>query len=207
MQIVVVDYGMGNLHSVRSALQQVSSADVVVSDCADAVARADRVVFPGVGAIGHCMQRLQQSGLVNALEKAVNEKPMLAICVGMQALFDSSEESGATACLGWYKGVVRHFNELSVPDDLTIPHMGWSRVLQHQSHPIWHQIDDGERFYFVHSFAVQASDDVVIGQTDYGARFTSAIAQGNLVATQFHPEKSHRAGLQLLKNFTEMTIC
>lgn len=208
MQIAVVDYGMGNLHSVKSALQHVSTADVLVTNDQQVILDADRVVFPGVGAMGYCMQQLHDSGLVSALSQAVQEKPMLAICVGMQALFDLSEESNGTDCLGWLPGRVEHFNSFVDVNQqqLRVPHMGWSPVGQSNEHAIWHNIDDDERFYFVHSYAVpkQYGSGTAIGETIYGASFVSAVAHGNLVATQFHPEKSHSAGLQLIKNFTEL---
>lgn len=205
--VAVIDYGMGNLHSVESALLHVGADKVLVTHDADLLREADRVVFPGVGAIGDCMDEIRRLGCDALLEAALLEqhKPVLAICVGMQALMQRSEESGGVDCLGLLEGEVRHFGAPLKDADgqrLKVPHMGWNGVGQSRPHPLWQGIADGERFYFVHSFYVHCEDrSLVAGTLDYGLQADAALAQDNLFAVQFHPEKSHRAGLQLLRNF------
>jgi len=204
--IVVVDYGMGNLRSVAKALTHVApEQEVVVSADAATIRAADRVVLPGQSAMPDCMRGLIESGLVDAVRDTVSDRPFLGICLGLQMLFDDSEE-GPTKCLGLVPGRVMRFREERMigPDGerLKVPHMGWSPVRQVRSHPLWHGIEDGARFYFAHSFhPVPADASLTIGTVDYGAPFTCAIARANIFATQFHPEKSQRAGLQLLANF------
>lgn len=202
----IIDYGMGNLHSVASALTHVEpTAQVSITDDPHVIARADRVIFPGVGAIRDCMAEIRKGQFDLAVSDTVNSgKPMLAICVGMQALLDTSEENGGVECLGIFPGKVRTFTSTAQAQDraLKIPHMGWNNVAQLRDHPLWQNIDDHSRFYFVHSYYTQPENsDLVSGQTEYGLPFAAAIAHGNIFATQFHPEKSHMAGLQLLKNF------
>ena len=204
-RVVVVDYGMGNLHSVAKALGRVApEVEVVVSGEAALIDGADRVVFPGVGAIRDCMAELGRRGLVAPLRRAAAEKPLLAICIGMQALMQSSEENGGTACLGILPGRVRHFGASLADADgntLKVPHMGWNQVHQ-EYHPLWTGIPQDSRFYFVHSYYVEpAQRELVAGGCEYGLGFAAALARGNLFAVQFHPEKSHTAGLQLLANF------
>ena len=205
-RIAVVDYGMGNLHSVAKALARVApDADVIVSDDAARIREADRVVFPGVGAMRDCMGELRRRGLDAVVrDVAGSGRPLLAICVGMQALMDSSEENGGVDCLGILRGRVRHFGAAlhdATANPLKVPHMGWNRV-QQSRHPLWDGIADGTRFYFVHSFYVEPDADAqVVGRCEYGAAFAAALAEGALFATQFHPEKSHTAGLRLLANF------
>jgi len=205
-RIVVVDYGMGNLHSVEKALEHVApDADVVVTADAAVIDSADRVVFPGVGAIRDCIAEIRRLGLDDIVRAAIAQKPLLAICVGMQALMDSSEENGGTECLSIVPGKVRWFGQHlhdASGHHLKVPHMGWNQVV-HADHPLWQGIDDGTRFYFVHSYFVEPDDaSLVTGRCDYGNEFCAALAQGNLFAAQFHPEKSHVAGMQLLKNFS-----
>jgi len=205
MQIAVIDFGIGNLRSVEQALTAVASnADVVVTSDAAVVANADRVVMPGQGAIGTWFKALQERQLESAVKKAIEEKPLLGICVGMQALFEHSEEDGGVDGLGLFKGSVRHFNNFHT-EHLKIPQMGWNQVRQTQSHPLWHGIDDDSHFYFVHSFCANSpvSESISYGETDYGHKFIAAVARDNVFAVQFHPEKSHDDGLTLLKNFTQ----
>jgi glutamine amidotransferase len=204
--IVVVDYGMGNLRSVAKALAHVApDREVVVSADPAIIGRADRVVLPGQSAMPDCMTGLIASGLVQTVREAMRERPFLGICLGLQMLFDDSEE-GPTACLGVLPGHVVRFREvaMSLPDGsrLKVPHMGWSRVHPTRAHPLWRGIADGERFYFAHSFHPVPADPALIAATvDYPLPFTCAIARANIFATQFHPEKSQRAGLALLANF------
>ena len=199
--VAVIDYGMGNLRSVCKALERVApDADVRLASNAAGVRAADRVVFPGQGAIGGCLTALAGDGLQAAALDALATKPFLGICLGLQALYDYSEEGGGVRGLGVLPGRVRRF----APTDptLKVPHMGWNQVQQTMAHPLWSGIAQGTRFYFVHSYFVDAADDRwVAGTTDYGVRFTSAAARANIFAVQFHPEKSQQAGLTLLKNF------
>lgn len=205
--VAVIDYGMGNLHSVASALEHAGADKVLVTHDAEQIRRADRVVFPGVGAMRDCMSEIRRLKCDELLADALVEqhKPVLAICVGMQALLTHSQENGGVNCLNLIPGEVRYFgNPLQDADGtrLKVPHMGWNRVSQVRQHPLWQGIDDGTRFYFVHSYYVDVVDrSLVAGSLDYGVSVDAALARDNLFATQFHPEKSHTAGLQLLKNF------
>ena len=207
-KIVVVDYGMGNLRSVAQALRHVApEADVRISGELNDVLAADRLVFPGQGAIPDCMRCLRESGLHQAVIEASRSKPMLGICVGEQLLFDWSEE-GDTRGLGLLPGkVVRFQLDGRVQDDgsrFKVPQMGWNRVRQARPHPLWNGIADHSYFYFVHSYyAVPAERTDVVGETMYGEPICCAVARGNIFATQFHPEKSASAGLQLYKNFVD----
>ncbi|MEQ1620731.1 MAG: imidazole glycerol phosphate synthase subunit HisH [Methylococcales bacterium] len=204
--VAVIDYGMGNLHSIAKALQHAdASVEVLITPDADAIFQADRVVFPGVGAIRDCMEALNQSGLSTVIQKVAKNKPVLGICLGMQALLSGSEENGGTACLNVIPGQVRRFDD-DLKDEsgfnLKIPHMGWNQVHQVQNHPLWESIPQDSRFYFVHSyFAEPDNASVVAATSQYPDAFACSLAQENLFAVQFHPEKSQTAGLQLLKNF------
>ncbi len=204
--VAVIDYGMGNLHSVASALSHVApEQNVIVTSDPAVVAAADRVVFPGVGAIRDCMAEINRLGFDKLLrEQIATGKPVLGICVGMQALMDSSEENGGVDCIGILPGKVRFFGENhrdAAGNHLKVPHMGWNQV-HHNDHPLWVGIEQDSRFYFVHSFYILADDASQVAATcDYGVQFHAALAKDNLFAVQFHPEKSHTAGLQLLKNF------
>ena len=208
-RVAVIDYGMGNLHSVASALQHAGAAEVVVSHEPQAILSADRVVFPGVGGIRDCMEAIRSLGCDQLLDQVLNvdRKPVLAICVGMQALMSHSEENGGVACLDLLPGEVAFFGEAQQSDmgeRLKVPHMGWNVVRPVMGHYLWRGIEPGTRFYFVHSYHVVPDDQAVIAGTfDYGLTGCAAIAQENLFATQFHPEKSHTAGLTLLKNFLD----
>jgi len=205
--VAVIDYGMGNLRSVVNALQFVGDGQIQVLLTSDPqqVLAADRVVFPGQGAAGDCMRAIDEYGLREAILEAARQRPFLGICMGLQVLVESSEENQGTDCLGLYRGRVRYFGDGHRDQSgvkLKVPHMGWNRVTQTQSHPLWHSIADGSRFYFVHSYYVEVDEhELVAGETDYGLRFTSAIARDNLFALQCHPEKSADVGLQLLRNF------
>lgn len=206
--IAVVDYGMGNLHSVASALEHVApDAKVIVSADRELINGADRILFPGVGAIKDCMSEIRRCGFDQLVTEAVTSgKPVLGICVGMQSLMTMSEENGGVEGLGLFDGQVKFFGEPLVDAQgvkLKVPHMGWNQVAQ-TPHALWQGIGDNERFYFVHSYCVEADNsDEVVGHCDYGVRFAAALARDNLFAVQFHPEKSHTAGLQLLRNFMQ----
>jgi glutamine amidotransferase len=203
--VAVVDYGMGNLRSVAKAIEHVApAAQVIVTADPRAVAAADRVVVPGQGAMPDCMRELKTRGLDAAVIDAARNKPFLGICIGLQMLFEHSEE-GDVAGLAILPGRVRRFpQEVMGAQGLKVPHMGWNQVSQAESHALWTGIDDGARFYFVHSYYVEpASPDAIAGSTDYGIGFTSAVTRANIFATQFHPEKSAQAGLRLLANFME----
>jgi glutamine amidotransferase len=201
--VAVVDYGMGNLRSVAKAIEHVAPADrVLVTADPDAVLAADRVVVPGQGAMPDCMRELEGRGLRAAVIRAAAEKPFLGICIGLQMLFEHSEE-GNVPGLGVLPGSVRRFPRDEVEArGLKVPHMGWNEVVQAMAHPLWDGIADGSRFYFVHSYYVEpASPEVISGSTTYGIPFTSAVARANIFAVQFHPEKSAQSGLRLLANF------
>lgn len=210
--IAIIDYGMGNLHSVAKALELVGdNAKIIITNQARDIKMASRVLFPGVGAIRDCIDGLEQLALHDAIKTAVAEKPVLAVCVGMQAIMDFSEENEGTHCLGLLPGKVRLFPAgMQAPDNgsrLKIPHMGWNQVHQAMDHVLWKGIAQNSRFYFVHSYYVSAADDsVVAGSTQYGIGFSAALAKENLFAVQFHPEKSQHAGLMLLKNFVNWSL-
>ena len=203
-KIVVIDYGMGNLRSVAKALEFVARENalpvvVSVSSSPQQVADADRVVFPGQGAMPDCMRYLRESGLEEAVRRAAVSKPFFGVCVGMQMLFDRSEE-GDTAGLGLFGGTVKRFRPAQASQK--VPHMGWNTVRQTRSHRLWQDTVNDERFYFVHSYFCEPTDPLAtVATTDYAGTFTAAIARDNVFATQFHPEKSHRAGLTIYKNF------
>jgi glutamine amidotransferase len=206
--VAVVDYGMGNLKSVSQAVIKAaegSGVNVVITQSADQVFAADRIVLPGQGAIRDCMRELRDSGMLEAVLDAAARKPMLGVCVGMQMLLDRSEEQD-TAGLGLIPGTVKRFQlDGRLQDDgsrYKVPQMGWNRVRQDASHPLWAGIPDESWFYFVHSFFAAPSDvRHSAGTTEYGERFTSAVARDNIFATQFHPEKSADLGLALYRNF------
>src|SRR5438132_270247 len=202
--IAVVDYGMGNLLSVAKAIERVAPGiDVTVTSRPDEVDAAERVVFPGQGAMPDCMRYLRAMDLEGAVRRAAQDKPLLAICVGEQMLFDRSEE-GDTPGLGLIAGsVVRFAPGLRAADGpLKIPHMGWNRVSQARPHPMWRNVPELSYFYFVHSYYARPADPgLAVGQANYGEAFTCAVARDNIFATQFHPEKSAAAGLAIFENF------
>ena len=198
-RISIVDYGMGNLRSVQKALQHVApEASVEISSDPARIRGADRVVFPGQGAMPDCMRSLNESGLGDAVNEAARSKPFLGLCIGQQMLFEHSAE-GDTPGLALIAGRVKGFTR---KNGVKIPHMGWNEVRQVAPHALWKGIDDESRFYFVHSFYCEPAESAIAaGETRYPDAFTSAIARDNIFATQFHPEKSSRAGLTLLRNF------
>ncbi len=205
--IVVVDYGLGNLRSVAMALQHVARERVVrVAADAATILAAERVVLPGQSAMPDCMRGLEASGLKATVLEVMRDRPFLGICLGLQMLFDASEE-GPTACLGALPGRVVRFRDDRMVlrgERLKVPHMGWSPVQQARAHPLWAGIEPGARFYFAHSFYPEPEDaGLTVGTADYPLPFTCAIARANIFATQFHPEKSQRAGLALLANFVD----
>ena len=199
--IAIVDYGMGNVRSVQKAIEHVAPNDkCLLTNNPQVIRDADRVVFPGQGAMGSCMSALESNELINEVKLASKSKPFLGICLGLQLLFDYSEENNTTQGLSIVPGKVLKFQNST----LKIPHMGWNRVNQVKDHPLWHNIENNSRFYSVHSYYVEEGDkSCVAGTTNYGHTFTSAISIDKLFAVQFHPEKSQSDGLQLLKNFTD----
>lgn len=218
--IAIVNYGMGNFHSVARALQYAApEADIRICARAADIDAADRIVFPGQGGMADCMRTLNDSGLRQAVLRAARTKPLLGVCVGEQMLFASSEEGGVE-CLGLFPGTVRRFrgqwfappvaaiNTAAEANGgrLKVPHMGWNKVRQTRFHPLWAGIPDQTYFYFVHSYyAVPDDAHLTVGETDYGIAFTCAVAAANIFAVQFHPEKSARHGLRLYRNFVDWT--
>jgi len=206
--VAVVDYGMGNLRSVSQAVlhaAQGQGVDVVITQRPEQVLAADRVVLPGQGAMRDCMRELRDSGMFEAVLDAAARKPLLGVCVGMQMLLDHSEEQD-TPGLGLIPGRVRRFEladrRQADGSRYKVPQMGWNRVRQECTHPVWDGIPDDSWFYFVHSFhAAPAQPAHCAGSTEYGDRFTSAVTRDNIFATQFHPEKSADLGLRLYRNF------
>ena len=212
--IVVIDYGMGNLRSVAKALESAGANEVRVSSDAGIIQQADKVVLPGVGAIKEAMRELKRLGLIKVINKNIFKKPFLGICLGLQLLFERSEEGGRVRGLGVFKGTVRRF-----PDKLKVPHMGWNQInIKYQisnikntnqkpniSNLFLKNIPDNSFFYFCHSYYAAPQDkNIIAATTDYGLEFASAIRKDNLFACQFHPEKSQSLGLKLLKNFVEL---
>lgn len=207
LDIAVVDYGMGNLKSVSKAIEHVApNKTVLVTSDPLEIKAANRVVFPGQGAMPECMHELDLRGLRDTVIEAAKAKPFLGICIGLQMLFEHSEEGNVDG-LGLLRGSVKKFALDQMHDvageKLKVPHMGWNQVYQHnQPHAMWHGVADHERFYFVHSYYVSPEDETsIIGYSEYPNQFACAVAQENIFAVQFHPEKSAHAGLQLLSNF------
>ena len=200
MKLIVVDYGAGNLRSVAIALRRLGLDPLVTSE-PRAVHSADALVLPGVGAAADTMSNLAQRRLVEPIgEYIASGRPFLGICMGLQVLFSVSEEGGEHHCLDILPGRVKR-----LPEGLKVPHMGWNRVCQRCPHPIFDGIGDDAFFYFVHSYYAYPEDSsVVVGETDYGVTFPAVVAKDNIVATQFHPEKSAEAGLRLYENFLRM---
>lgn len=205
--VAVIDYGMGNLHSVASAVRKINpEADVSITSDAQIIANADHVIFPGVGAIRDCMAEILRLNIDKVVRDVVaSGKPLLAICVGMQALMQRSEENNGVDCLSILPGQVRFFGD-SLKDaegeKLKVPHMGWNQVNQTIAHPLWNGIEQNSRFYFVHSYYIHCDKSEYVAATaQYGVQLHAALAHKNLFAVQFHPEKSSDAGLRLLKNF------
>ena len=204
--VAIIDYGVGNLRSVEKAFAAMDCNAVVTSD--ESILRsADRLVLPGVGAFAACMRELSARGLDQIVRQRVQEgTPLMGVCVGMQMLFDESEEFGKTCGLGLLKGLVRRF-PADLPGHLVVPQVGWNQVRQRRIHPLLKGIEDNAFFYFVHSYFCEADEPAVpIGETSYGAPYTSVVAQGNVCGVQFHPEKSQAAGLRLLANFSNWGV-
>lgn len=204
--IAIIDYGMGNLHSVSKAFEHVApDAKVLVTSDAETIRQADKVVLPGVGAMRDCMAEMQRLEVDSLVKEVSQDRPFLGICVGMQALLERSEENNGVQSIGLFPGTVSYFGDTLYEGEqrLKVPHMGWNKVQQVIDHPLWQDIDDEARFYFVHSFFLPAdsNEKYIVGQTQYGRPIASAIARDNIFAVQFHPEKSQHSGLQLLKNF------
>lgn len=209
-RVVVIDYGMGNLHSVGKALEHIDeNISLAITADANEIRAADRLIFPGVGAMRDCMSEIKRLRIDELLREAKQEKPILGICVGMQAMLEFSEENNGVDCMGFFPGKVQRFKDDNTDangERLKVPHMGWNEVKQSEAHPMWQDIEDKSRFYFVHSYYVKPDTSIndtarIIGETDYPFTFCSAIAAKNIFAVQFHPEKSQDCGLQLLKNF------
>jgi len=207
--VAVIDYGASNLRSVARALAFIAGDRhrVIVSDRAEEIRKADRIVFPGQGAIRQCMNSLRDKELIQVLRECLENKPFLGLCLGLQSLMTFSEEDGGTCGLDIIRGQVQKFPDRRLDSQggaCKIPHMGWNNVFPQQPHPLWNGIAPGERFYFVHSYYVKPEQgEVIAATTDYIVVFASAVARDNLFAVQFHPEKSQRAGLRLLDNFLQ----
>jgi imidazole glycerol-phosphate synthase subunit HisH len=197
MTVAIIDYGVGNLRSVEKAFAAMG-CEAVVSDDERLLRSAERLVLPGVGAFAACMKALKERGFDRLVKERANEgAPLLGVCVGMQLLFEESEEFGSTPGLGLLKGSVRRFG-----GDLVVPHVGWNRIHQTRPHVLFEGIEEGAFCYFVHSFYCQAAEqEVVVGETEYGNRYASVVAQKNICGVQFHPEKSQDVGLRMLRNF------
>lgn len=198
-QIAVIDYGVGNLRSVEKAFAA-TGCEAIVSGDENVLRAAKKLVLPGVGAFGACMKALSERGFDRLVKERVGEgTPLLGVCVGMQLLFEESDEFGATVGLGLLRGRVRRFS-----DDLVVPHVGWNRIDQIRENPLFDGVANGAFFYFVHSYYCEPADSrVVAGKTQYGINYASVVARANVCGVQFHPEKSQAAGLRLLKNFAE----
>ncbi len=204
---VVVDYGSGNIHSVAKALTTVApETKVVVSGKSEDILAADKVVLPGVGAIQECMRKLNEHHLIPVIREIAENKPLLGICIGMHMMMERSSENGGVDGLAFFRGQVKKFPSASPMRK--VPHMGWNQMTIHRPHPIWHNIAPDDYFYFVHSYYVMTDEiNTIIGEATYGVDYVAAIARDNVVAVQFHPEKSHRAGLTLLGNFCRWAPC
>jgi len=197
-RVAIIDYGVGNLRSVEKAFAATGNEATVTGDI-DSLRKAERLVLPGVGAFAACMSALRDHGLVDFVHERVSEGvPLLGVCVGMQMLFEESDEFGKTRGLSLLKGRVRRFSE-----EMVVPQVGWNRIHQARCHPLLTEIEDNSFFYFVHSYYCEPTDSgVIVGETDYGINYTSVVAHENVCGVQFHPEKSQAVGLKLLKNFS-----
>ena len=197
MSVAIIDYGVGNLRSVEKAFAA-TGCEAIISGDERVLREAERLVLPGVGAFAACMKALKERGFDRLVKERVSEgTPLLGVCVGMQLLFDESEEFGSTRGLGLLRGSVRRFR-----GELVVPHIGWNRVQQKRSHELFAGVEEGAFCYFVHSFYCEPADEnVVVGETEYGVRYASVVAEANVCGVQFHPEKSQEVGLRMLKNF------
>jgi glutamine amidotransferase len=202
--IAIIDYNMGNLASVQNAFAKLGS-DTVVESNPENFLKYDKLILPGVGAFADAMDHLRERGMIEAIKAfAATGKPMLGICLGMQLLFESSEEFGLHKGLGLIKGDVKHFDTTKFEEKLKVPHMGWNRMFT-KEHPLFKDLDDEHYLYFVHTYHVECADESdIIGETYYGYKFTSAVSHGNIMGIQPHPEKSHQNGLKILKNFINL---
>jgi len=198
-RVAIIDYGVGNLRSVEKAFAA-TGQDAIVTSNKEELRKAKRLVLPGVGAFAACMSALHEYGLVDlVLERVTEGVPMLGVCVGMQMLFEGSDEFGKSEGLGLLKGRVRRFS-----NDLIVPHVGWNRIHQTRQHPLFSEIVDDSFFYFVHSYFCEPEDgELVVGETSYGRNYASVVASKNVCGVQFHPEKSQSVGLKMLSNFAE----
>lgn len=205
--IAIVDYGVGNLFSLKSSLSMIG-ADAVVSGDADVIREAEKIILPGVGAFEDAMKKLARSGLAEVIKsEAAKGKPILGICLGMQLLFEKSHEYGEHEGLGLIKGSVVGM-EGRLPSELKIPHIGWNALIMKKAHPLFKYINDGDSVYFVHSFYAENCEEAVLATAEYGIELTAAAASGNVMGCQFHPEKSGRVGLNILRAFCEEgTVC
>jgi len=196
--VAIIDYGVGNLRSVEKAFAAAGHEAIVTSD-EDELRQASRLVLPGVGAFAACMSALRDHGLVNLVrEQVAVGKPLLGVCVGMQMLFEESEEFGTCEGLGFLEGRVRRFDD----SELVVPQVGWNQIRQRKAHRLFTGIEDEAFCYFVHSYYCEPADDeVIVGETDYGVEYASVVAKGNVCGVQFHPEKSQAVGLKMLANF------
>lgn len=201
--VAIVDYGVGNLFSLKSSLAAIG-ADAVVTGDADVICAADKIILPGVGAFGDAAAKLRESGLDQVvIAQAKAGKPLLGICLGMQLLFDKSFEYGEHEGLGLISGEIRFIRDI-IGDELKVPHIGWNALKFKKESPLFRYLKDGDYVYFVHSFYGANCDDSVIATAEYGAEVTAAVASGNVYGCQFHPEKSGEVGLNILKAFCEM---
>ena len=198
MTVAIIDYGVGNLRSVEKAFAAMG-CEAVISGDESVLSKAESLVLPGVGAFAACMKALQERGFDRLVKEKVSEgTPLLGVCVGMQLLFDESVEFGSTRGLGLLRGSVRRF-----ANDLVVPHVGWNRIHQKRAHPLFEGVEEGAFCYFVHSFYCEAGDQsVIVGETEYGVRYASVVAEANVCGVQFHPEKSQDVGLRMLRNFS-----
>ena len=205
--VAIVDYGVGNLFSLKSSFAYIGQEAVITSDRAT-LAKADRILLPGVGAFGDAAKKLRESGMAEAVLHEVEKgKPLLGICLGMQLLFDKSFEYGEYEGLGLIKGEIRPIADVC-PKELKIPHIGWNALqFGEQKHPLFRYLNEGDCVYFVHSYYGAKCDESVIATAEYGATLTAAVANGNVMGCQFHPEKSGKVGLSILKAFCETEVC
>ncbi len=201
--VAVIDYGMGNLRSVAKAAEHVAPANtrIITTKSPEEIASADAIIFPGQGAAKACMKALLETGMIHSIQSAAQEKPFLGICMGLQILMSHSTENEGIDCLNIIEGDVKQFEQTKYPD-LKVPHMGWNQIQHTQDHPLWHNIPQNSRFYFVHSYYVQPKEhSMIVGFTTHGITFPSVLSHKKLFAIQAHPEKSAQHGLQLFQNF------
>lgn len=200
LRIALIDYGMGNIRSIKNALLHIGHFQIDVTSDFDMIRRADCIILPGVGAFPDAMKNLRDKNLLGILNNQILEKkkPLLGICLGMQLLFMSSSEGGTNRGLGWIPGTVEY---MELDDAYRIPHIGWNNLILKQSAPIFKTLEEDKNFYFVHSYHVVCPDDYVIASFEYGKEFTAAVQYENIVGTQFHPERSQQNGMKVLKQF------